>query len=111
MLGKGRACRSCTDLIVPFLQIHKATLSARGAARTKFEPGAVVAVKVRHPGVDSVMERDFALMQRGALLSKFLPFLAHLNLEVRDTCKPCQHQLGMLWIDRQLCWMGVKDDA
>lgn len=63
-------------------QIHKATLSARGAARTRFEPGCVVAVKVRHPGVDATMQRDFALMQRAALLSTRVPFLAQLNLEV-----------------------------
>lgn len=65
------------------LQIHKGTLSARGAARTKFPPGSVVAVKVRHPGVSVIMERDFALMQRAALLSKQLPLLSQLNLEVR----------------------------
>lgn len=64
-------------------QIHKGTLSARGAARTKFPPGSVVAVKVRHPGVSVIMERDFALMQRAALLSKQLPLLSQLNLEVR----------------------------
>jgi ABC1 atypical kinase-like domain len=65
-------------------QIHKGTLSARGAARTKFPPGSVVAVKVRHPGVSVIMERDFALMQRAALLSKQLPLLSQLNLEVRS---------------------------
>ncbi len=43
-----------------------------------------MAVKVRHPGVSVIMERDFALMQRAALLSKQLPLLSQLNLEVRS---------------------------
>lgn len=67
----------------PFvLQIHRAVLSNRGAARTKHAAGTTVAVKVRHPGVSATMQRDFALMQRAASLSASTPGLARLNLQV-----------------------------
>lgn len=38
-----------------------------------FADGAAVAVKVRHPGVTELMEKDFALMRRGAALIGALP--------------------------------------
>jgi len=72
-------------------QVHRAVLSKEGARRARRVPrggtllsptyreaatfceGASVAVKVRHPGVSEIMERDFALMQRGATLLSLLP--------------------------------------
>lgn len=40
-----------------------------------FRTGAEVAVKVRHPGVDDLMERDFTLMNRAATILENLPFV------------------------------------
>ena len=40
-----------------------------------------MAVKVRHPGVGQVIQRDFALMMRVARLASLLPLTAHLRLE------------------------------
>ena len=78
-------------------QIHKATLSEWGAAQTGKAPGTVVAVKVRHPGVSTMMQRDFVLMQRAAALSAKLPVLRDLNLEesVRQFGAPLREQLDL----------------
>jgi len=78
-------------------QIHRAVLSSRGAARTDQPAGTVVAVKVRHPGVSSTMQRDFALMQRAAALSARVPVLAKLNLQesVRQFGAPLREQLDL----------------
>lgn len=46
--------------------------TARRAAAT-FADGATVAVKVRHPGVTELMEKDFALMRRAATVAGALP--------------------------------------
>lgn len=66
-------------------QVHRATLTARGSALAAgapgrgrpdarfFSPGMAVAVKVRHPGVSEVMERDFQLMQRAGSFLGSLP--------------------------------------
>lgn len=64
-------------------QVHRAVLTAKGAElatfgrrRSKskrFSQGSTVAVKVRHPGVDLTMERDFALMNRAAALLGAIP--------------------------------------
>ena len=79
------------------MQIHKATLSEWGAAQTGKAPGTVVAVKVRHPGVSTVMQRAFVLMQRAAALSARLPVLRDLNLEesVRQFGAPLREQLDL----------------
>ena len=84
-----------TGLHVP--QIHKATLSEWGAAQTGKAAGTVVAVKVRHPGVSTMMQRDFVLMQRAAALSAKLPVLRDLNLEesVRQFGAPLREQLDL----------------
>ena len=78
-------------------QIHKAKLSGWGAAQTGKPPGTVVAVKVRHPGVSTMMQRDFVLMQRAAALSAKLPVLRDLNLEesVRQFGAPLREQLDL----------------
>ncbi|KAK9836261.1 hypothetical protein WJX81_000321 [Elliptochloris bilobata] len=62
-------------------QVYKAKLSAKGARNTGIDPGTVVAVKVRHPGVGQAIQRDFALMLRVARLLSLLPATAHLRLE------------------------------
>ncbi|GFR39830.1 hypothetical protein Agub_g324 [Astrephomene gubernaculifera] len=62
-------------------QIHRAVLSEQGGAMTGIPPGTTVAVKVRHPGVDSAILRDFAVMMAVAHLASLLPSLQHLRLE------------------------------
>jgi len=61
-------------------QVHKATLSKEGARRTGQQEGCVVAVKVRHPGVVGVVERDFSMMAAAAALMEYLPGLASFRL-------------------------------
>jgi aarF domain-containing kinase len=72
-------------------QVYRAVLSERGAElagrrtrggllplrrrRRLFRAGGAVAVKVRHPGVSTLMERDFTLMRRGAALLGALPLV------------------------------------
>ncbi|GIL81924.1 hypothetical protein Vretimale_1497 [Volvox reticuliferus] len=62
-------------------QIHRAVLSHKGAAMTGVPPGSTVAVKVRHPGVDAAILRDFTTMMAVAHLASMLPSLKHLRLE------------------------------
>lgn len=61
-------------------------------------PGTVVAVKVRHPGVEHAIEQDFALMMRAAQAASQLPLMR--NLELRETLKqfagPLREQVGLL---------------
>ena len=40
-----------------------------------------MAVKVRHPGVTTLMQRDFVLMERAAKLTMKLPGLSELRLD------------------------------
>ena len=56
--------------------------------------GTVVAVKVRHPGVTLLMQRDVVLMHRAAALSARLPGLAALRLDesVRQFGAPLREQ-------------------
>lgn len=57
-------------------QVHRATLSAAGAAAVRSgrcAAGTTVAVKVRHPGVTQLMQHDFVLMERAAKLASSLP--------------------------------------
>ena len=79
-------------------QVHKATLSPEGARRAGtrtlggllplvsprrrlFDTGATVAVKVRHPGVGTLMERDFTLMRRCASVLASLPLVGNPQLK------------------------------
>ncbi len=57
--------------------------------------GTVVAVKVRHPGVSLLMQRDVLLMHRAAALSARLPGLAALRLDesVRQFGAPLREQV------------------
>lgn len=79
-------------------QIHKARLSEGGAHNSDYPQGTTVAVKVRHPGVTTLMQRDFTLMHRAARLSSHLPFLSELHLEesIRQFGAPLKEQLDLL---------------
>lgn len=48
---------------------HRARLSPQAAASCGVRPGTLVAVKVRHPGVEALMAQDFVLMARAARLA------------------------------------------
>ena len=76
-------------------QVHRARLSPYGAAVTGSRPGQVVAVKVRHPGVTHIMQRDFVLMQRAAKLCGLLPGLSDLRLDesIRQFGGPLKEQV------------------
>ena len=52
---------------------------------------------MRHPGVDTLMQRDFALMMRAARLSRHLPLLADLRLDesVHQFGAPLKEQLDL----------------
>ncbi|KAI8467919.1 MAG: ABC1 family-domain-containing protein [Monoraphidium minutum] len=78
-------------------QIHRAALAPGAAAACGVAPGTVVAVKVRHPGVDDLMLRDFALMQRAAAAAGRLPGLRALRLDesVRQFGGPLKEQLDL----------------
>eukprot|EP00884_Botryococcus_braunii_P013475 jgi/Botrbrau1/22128/Bobra.0206s0052.1 len=78
-------------------QVHRAVLSANGASGTVYAPKTTVAVKVRHPGVSEVMQRDVMLMQRAATLSKFIPGLSSLRLDesIRQFGVPLKEQLDL----------------
>lgn len=78
-------------------QIHRAALAPQAAAACGVAPGTVVAVKVRHPGVDDLMLRDFALMQRAAAAAGKLPGLKALRLDesVRQFGGPLREQLDL----------------
>lgn len=78
-------------------QIHRARLSPQAAASCGVAPGTLVAVKVRHPGVESLMAQDFVLMDRAARLAGQLPGLKSLRLDesVRQFGGPLQEQLDL----------------
>jgi predicted unusual protein kinase regulating ubiquinone biosynthesis (AarF/ABC1/UbiB family) len=78
-------------------QIHRARLSPQAAASCGVAPGTLVAVKVRHPGVETVMAQDFVLMDRAARLAGQLPGLKSLRLDesVRQFGGPLQEQLDL----------------
>ena len=105
-------------------QIHRARLSRQGAVLTGCQEGAVVAVKVRHPGVDWQIERDFKTMVWLAhLAGEVFPAAKELRLE--DTLKqfaaPLHEQVGerglgerrvgggggWAWVERGGSWGGV----
>ncbi|KAF8054611.1 ABC1 family protein [Scenedesmus sp. PABB004] len=78
-------------------QIHRARLSHQAAASAGVPAGTLVAVKVRHPGVGTLMARDFVLMQRAARAAGLVPGLAALRLDesVRQFGGPLQEQLDL----------------
>ncbi|GAX75374.1 hypothetical protein CEUSTIGMA_g2818.t1 [Chlamydomonas eustigma] len=78
-------------------QVHRATLSAHGAKLTGGKLGQLVAVKVRHPGVTDMMQRDFVLMQRAAWMCSLVPGLSELRLEesIRQFGGPLKEQLDL----------------
>ena len=80
-------------------QIHRARLSARGAAIAgpHVRPGTTVAVKVRHPGVEAVMHTDFVLMERAAKAAAILPGVSELRLDesIRQFGGPLKEQLDL----------------
>lgn len=78
-------------------QIHRARLSAIGASYTGCKQGTMVAVKVRHPGVTTVMSRDFVLMERAARACNHVPALSQLRLDesIRQFGGPLKEQLDL----------------
>jgi predicted unusual protein kinase regulating ubiquinone biosynthesis (AarF/ABC1/UbiB family) len=78
-------------------QIHRARLSPQAAAQCGVPAGTLVAVKVRHPGVNTLMARDFVLMERAARAAGQLPGLKQLRLDesVRQFGGPLQEQLDL----------------
>ncbi|KAI8469109.1 MAG: hypothetical protein J3K34DRAFT_459528 [Monoraphidium minutum] len=67
-------------------QVHRARLSAKGAALTGCAPGSLVAVKVRHPHVSDAIERDFqAMVWLAGAAGALIPAARALRLE--DTLK------------------------
>jgi aarF domain-containing kinase len=106
-LGGAAGCDSDDALFTEFevapvasgsiAQVHRARLSRRGAALTGGRPGQLVAVKVRHPGVTGVMQRDFVLMQRAVVAAGLLPGVSELRLDesVRQFGGPLHEQLDL----------------
>lgn len=80
------------------MQVYRAVLSAKGAKNTGMEPGTVVAVKVRHPGVGNAIQRDFALMLRVAQWASLLPSLSQLRLEdsLKQFAAPLREQVSLI---------------
>lgn len=99
-------------------QVHKAVLTEEGARRAQsggpvrggllplparrraaasFALGTPVAVKVRHPGVDTVLEKDVVLMQRLALLASKVPGLGgpQIKESVMQFGAPLREQLDL----------------
>lgn len=66
--------------------------------------GTVVRLQVRHPGVTTLMHRDFILMMRAARLSKRVPALRQLRLDesVRQFGGPLKEQLDLACEARHL---------
>ncbi|KAI7837776.1 hypothetical protein COHA_008405 [Chlorella ohadii] len=78
-------------------QIHRAVLSDTGARLTGMQPGTQVAVKVRHPNVSEVIERDFGLMMSAAKLAAQLPALHAFRLEesLKQFAAPLREQVDL----------------
>ncbi|RMZ57220.1 hypothetical protein APUTEX25_004054 [Auxenochlorella protothecoides] len=95
-------------------QVHRAVLSTEGAAAaapprdgkarpvgarrgkpSPFAPGAVVAVKVRHPAVCDLIERDITLMRRAARLLELLGTGGQLRESVMQFGAPLREQLDL----------------
>jgi len=78
-------------------QIHRATLSARGAAVTGCHAGQIVAVKVRHPGTADAILADFEAMLWVASALAGLPAAKGLRLEdtLRQFAAPLKEQVDL----------------
>jgi len=80
-------------------QDDQSVLIAGSGDPLAFKEGCTVAVKVRHPGVEGLMERDFALMQRAAAALSFLPIIGevgpHLQESLMQFGAPLREQLDL----------------
>lgn len=78
-------------------QVHRAVLSKAGARLTGVDAGTMVAVKVRHPGVSEVIERDFGLMMAVAKVLGVLPALNSFRLEesLEQFAAPLREQVDL----------------
>lgn len=83
------ACRLPLHLISSPLQVHVPV--------ARHDISRRLHLQVRHPGVDTLMQRDFALMLRAAQLSKYLPVLSELRLDesVQQFGAPLKEQLDL----------------
>lgn len=74
-------------------------LTAGSGDPLAFKEGCTVAVKVRHPGVEGLMERDFALMQRAAATLSFLPIIGEVGPQLQESLMqfgaPLREQLDL----------------
>ncbi|GAX81695.1 hypothetical protein CEUSTIGMA_g9123.t1 [Chlamydomonas eustigma] len=78
-------------------QIHRAKLSKKGAAITGCHPGAIVAVKVRHPGTADTIIHDFETMLWVASIVSNAPALSKLRLEdtLNQFASPLKEQIDL----------------
>lgn len=78
-------------------QVHRATVSPVTSRLTGMDEGALVAVKVRHPGVTESIHRDFALMTAVVRILCHLPALRDLRLEesLKQFAAPLQEQVDL----------------
>ena len=87
-------------------QVYRARLSDAGARRARLPPGTIVAVKVRHPGVEAAIARDFAIMMAAAWAAtvvlpsladaRFAETLAQFELPLREQVD-FEHEARSLW--------------
>ncbi len=86
-------------------QVHKAKLSAEGAKRINMEENQsqMVAVKVRHPNVESKLLRDFELMLIIADLASHLADAHIIGESVRQFRGPLIEQLDLAHEAEALC--------
>ena len=87
-------------------QVYRARLSDAGARRARLPPGTIVAVKVRHPGVEAAIARDFAIMMAAARAAtvvlpsladaRFAETLAQFELPLREQVD-FEHEARSLW--------------
>ena len=87
--------------------------------RATFVEGSEVAVKVRHPGVTDLMEKDFVLMNRAAAILSFVPGLSlgpQLKESLMQFGAPMREQLDLRaeaehlakFADNFRWWSGVR---
>jgi aarF domain-containing kinase len=87
-------------------QVYRARLSDNGARRARLPAGTVVAVKVRHPGVQAAIARDFAIMMTAARAAtalipaltdaRFAETLAQFEAPLREQVD-FEHEARSLW--------------
>jgi aarF domain-containing kinase len=77
--------------------VHRATLRHPRASEDGTDAPAVVAVKVRHPNVASIISRDFAVLRVLAELAGMLPGLSWMRLDesVRQFREPLFEQVDL----------------